>query len=363
MRLLKITLLLFLGLLYKSSFACTCIAERERPMQIGDLEMFGFVAHVRVISEREIKSQNSGELPSQSLLAIDVVEQFKGNKFSQIIENDINSSCDMGVDAGEEWVVFATLVNDRPVISACQRNIQFKAKDGKRDWQFQRGFWELNELRALYGHASKHKPDGKKVEYYPNGKIEMEEYYANGAKNGDRTVFYPNGVIYGREKFINDSLQGESRWYFPSGQLAVRRFFERGKPRNITRAYYDSTIEQTFKKLLIRDFYKTEDSLRFVYNRIQVHAETVFDSYGRQIAYRRFSRLGQSEYESLTSYAPNLTTQIFYHENGNIQSIGYTKDYNNYGHYQQYDENGVPNKSWEYDPQGRQVKSSIWIKK
>ena len=103
--------------------------------------------------------------------------------------------------------------------------------------------------------------------------------------------------------------------------------------------------------------------MRFVYHRIQVQYETVFDSFGREIAFREFSRLGNLQRESIYNPDLNASTQISYHENGNIKEIGFTKNNEDYGHYQEYDKNGEPSKSWDYDEEGRQIKASIWIKK
>lgn len=363
MKLFKISLLLIFTVFWRSSFACSCLNDFDRPMQLDDLKKYNFIALVRINSEQVIKPSDPNTIGFQSLLSIKVIEQFKGQVTAQIIENQVNTSCDIGVDIGEEWLVFATVPNGTPAMFPCDRNVQFKAKDGLRDWHFQGGFRQLDELRILYGHKTRFKPDGIYVEHYSNGKKELEENYVNGLRNGKRTVYYPNGGIYGKENYLDDSLQGEASWYYPSGQLYVRKYFERGQPRNVTKVYYDSTIDQSYKNLLIRDFYKSEDSLRFVYGRFQVKHENVFDSFGREVVFREFDRLGIIRHESIYNPEPGVVTRIYYHKNGTAKGISYTRDGKDYGHYQEYDENGAPSKSWDYDQDGQQIKSSIWMKK
>lgn len=178
----------------------------------------------------------------------------------------------------------------------------------------------------------------------------------HGKLNGERKIWYPNGQLYGFQTYKNDTLTGKEVWYYPSGQLSRERFYSHGKPSNISRSYYDTTINQRYKKLLIKDFYKTEDSLIQEHKRIQVHYETVYDSDGSEIIFREYSRQGKIRHENLFDRKPHHSTSIYYHENGRLQSISHRVKHQNYGHYLEYDENGLSLKSWDYDENGKQIK-------
>jgi antitoxin component YwqK of YwqJK toxin-antitoxin module len=108
--------------------------------------------------------------------------------------------------------------------------------------------------------------------------------------------------------------------------------------------------------LLIRDFYKTEDSLIFTYHRIQAQYETVFDSKGRAIISREYSRVGKIVKEETINPDTKFCILIYYHDNGAISSIMYTLDGKTFGHYQEYDEKGFPERGWDYDKDGEVIK-------
>ena len=100
---------------------------------------------------------------------------------------------------------------------------------------------------------------------------------------------------------------------------------------------------------------KTEDSLRLEYSRVQVQSEIVYDHLGREILFRQYSRQGKITKEDIYQPERSFATHIFYHNNGQIKSIGYSLNYEDYGHYQEYDPDGNPTKSWDYDQSGRQI--------
>jgi antitoxin component YwqK of YwqJK toxin-antitoxin module len=168
-------------------------------------------------------------------------------------------------------------------------------------------------------------------------------------------VWYPNGQLYGSQTYNNDTLTGKEAWYYPSGQPSCERFYSNGKPSNLSRSYYDTTISEHYKKLLIKDFYKTEDSLNQEYKRIQVWVEVIYDTDGKELITREYTRQGQIRYESLYDHKRNFVSNISYHKNGRVESIGYTLNHHDYGHYQAFDENGLPLKSWDYDETGKQI--------
>ena len=104
-------------------------------------------------------------------------------------------------------MLFATTYDGKINISACNRNVLYRDKDGVHDWHFKRGIQELEDLRMLYGRNQKQPHNGVDKQYYPDGKIEIEGTYHHGLVNGIHTVYHRNGKVWGKQMFVNDSLR------------------------------------------------------------------------------------------------------------------------------------------------------------
>lgn len=338
--------------------ACSCIGGFERIKLLDDLKGYEFVALVKVTSETVHPYSDTTRF-REATLGFKIIEKFKGKDIGELIERDVLSSCDLGINVGDEWILFATVYKEKLVISACNRDVRYRDKDGVRDRHHKRGMQEVEDLRTLYGRTQKLRHDGVDRQYYPDGKTEVEQTYHNGLRNGVRTVYHRNGKVWGKQMFVNDSLQGKSEWFFPSGQLYDQKFYRKGILINMSRVYHDTTINGRWKERLVRDFYKTEDSLRKTYSRIQLRLEVLYDYYGKVIFAREYSRWGKIESEHIHHFDDNYFTSIFYHDNGEVRTVGHQKDIKGVGHYQEYDPEGNPIKSWDYDANGRQINLNI----
>ena len=355
---LCLTLLMLLLYVPTDSLACVCINDFQRIETLEDLKTYEFVALVKVTSET-VNPPSGTTSFRDARLVFKIIEKFKGKDIDELIERDVQSSCDMGIEVGDEWVLFATAYKEKVLISACNRNVRYRDKDGIRDWHFKRGMQEVEDLRTLYKKTRKQQHDGLDQQYYPNGKIEVEQPYNDGLKNGIRTVYHKNGKVWGKQLFVNDSLQGKSEWFYPSGQLYDQKFYRKGILINMSRVYYDTTITDQWKKLLIEDFYNTEDSLRKTYSRIQVWMEALYDYNGKSVFSKEYSRWGKIQHEYIYHPEEKDYTSIHYHDNGQVKVVQHHKDFKAIGHYQEYDTEGNPTKSWDYDANGRQINLNI----
>jgi|GEM_PF-1720786 len=355
---LFLTLTLILLYVPTAMMACMCMADFKRIKTLEDLKGYEFVALVKVTSETINPPSGTTRFP-EATLGFKIIEKFKGKDIGEIIENDVQTSCDMGISVGDEWVLFATIYKGKLAISSCERNVRYRDKDGVRDWHFRRGMEEVEDLRTLYGLAQKQPRDGIDRQYYPDGKTEVEQTYHNGLRNGFRMVYHRNGKVWGKQMFVNDSLQGKSEWFFPSGQLYDQKFYRKGILINLSRVYHDTTINGRWKERLVKDFYKTEDSLRKTHSRIQVWMEALYDYDGKIIFSRQYSRWGKMEHEYVYHPDEKYYTSIYYHDNGEVMTVGHQKDIKGIGHYQEYDPEGNPTKSWDYDANGRQINMNI----
>ena len=351
----KILALLFWAILIgKNSNACTCIGFLTID-SLPQLKEYDFIAHVRIMADQDFKKPAKDDYETIGQLNFQIIELFKGEKIEQLLEYSKNSSCDLGITIGEEWILFGKRINGRIAVVACDRNHQYKAMNGLRDWKYGSGFYELRQLRKLYGHPVKIFGTEEHKEFYINGQPEIEERYNNGKLDGERKIWYPNGQLFCRQFYINDSLDGRSEWFYPTGQLYEEEYYLKGKLSNVGRLYFDSSIHLGWKNLLINRFYKTEDSLTFVYKRIQTQYERVYDLDGRIIILREYTRLGKICKEETIDPDKRYRVVIYYHENGMMSSIMYSLNGKNYGHYQTYDEKGRLSRGWDYDEEGKAI--------
>jgi antitoxin component YwqK of YwqJK toxin-antitoxin module len=358
----RILLIAFFTLLFfQNSKACICGGYYNTFKTLDDTKGIDFIALVKVVGEQDYQKEIQNPFDATiGLLNIEIIELFKGEKIDKIFEYSKRTSCDMGVSVGEEWIMLGRYVNGQMYVHLCGGNEKYKEANEFRNWQYKSGFGMLNDLRKVYNREEKKFANGKKQEFYSSGQIEIEEEYLNGMRNGKRTIWYPDGVVFCRRTYINDTINGKSEWFYPSGQISNEDYYIKGKPYNISRKYYDSTLAPYERKHLLSR-YKTNDSLNFVYKRVQIDHEIIYNSSGEQIIYRWYSKIGKVKFERFTQPQLYSETKILYYNNGVMRSMGHFLNGCGYGHFQSYYMNGLPNQSWDYDEYGNKIPKSIIV--
>jgi len=336
---------------------------------LPQLKEYDFIAHVKILDEQVKMSPNCKEMAT-GILTVQIIELFKGKEsINQIFvpnypcrcinkkgeEIFMTSSTSMSLSKGEEWILFGRNINGEISIRYCDRNQIYKESDGLRDWKYDYGFRELRKLRELYQHPEIKYENEMRQEFYSNGQKEIEETYVNGKLNGERKIWYPNGSLFCKQYYINDTLDGKSEWFYPSGQIYDEKYYLKGKPCNVSRLYYDSTEIRGYMEYA-ELFNEVFDKTEIATNKVQPQYETVFDSYGRAIISREYTRLGKISNETIIDPDRKFRIVIYYHDNGLLSSIMYSLNGKNYGHYQTYDENGFPSRGWDYDENGEVIK-------
>jgi antitoxin component YwqK of YwqJK toxin-antitoxin module len=308
-----------------TSTACSCLNFFKWD-KLSDFDQYEFIALVKIIDSDD-HPENSTLIELEGRLKIKIIELFKGKAINTIIESDKNTSCDMGIQTGEEWILYGLRYKKDLYIQACDRNRTYKEADELIDWHYADGIDELNALRKLFNHTAPVFPDGEYSHTYSNGQLEYTENYSNGILNGERKIWYPNGTLYAQQYYVNGIQEGRSVWYYPSGQLDEEEYFQHGINNKNSKIYYDTTIAPYMKASLIKDFYKTEDSLRFEYNRIQVHHERLYDTSGQEIVHREYHRLGYKTSEEIFEYLRNLKITLNYNPDGTLKSVWHATIY------------------------------------
>jgi hypothetical protein len=117
LRSLCLSLILVFSCTLTSLMACMCMNDFQRIKSLEDLKSYEFVALVKVTSETT--NPPSGSTPFRdAMLGFKIIEKFKGEDIREIIEKDVQSSCDMGIDVGDEWVLFGALHNGNLFVGA-----------------------------------------------------------------------------------------------------------------------------------------------------------------------------------------------------------------------------------------------------
>ncbi len=98
------------------------------------------------------------------------------------------------------------------------------------------------------------KLDGKKITYYPNGKVTEETNFVNGLKEGENNYYSPEGVLLKKLKYRNDQLVGEAFHYDASGALMIEGFYKEGRKDGIWKYYKRGklVLEEKYPKPLKR---------------------------------------------------------------------------------------------------------------
>lgn len=126
--------------------------------------------------------------------------------------------------------------------------------EGKMDGKKRIGEW-------VYYHEKSHvvmtrenyvndKLHGKKLTYYPNGKVTEEINYTDGVMQGDNLYYAPDGALLKKLKYVDNELHGEAFYYDAYGNVTIKGFYRNGKKHGLWQYFKDGkvTLEETFPK-------------------------------------------------------------------------------------------------------------------
>lgn len=296
--------LLLIAILCCASQANACICDTPPLEEIT--KKAPFIAHVKIL-------YNEQGIGNSATRPIRIIELFKGDSVKKIREYDMNSSCEVGLQPGEEWILFAYYDSIKKIYSvgACTASRMLKNKDGERGstWSWGQLDGTLKFLRNYFGHAS---PDpvyvsGKYKNYYPNGQLEWEASYQNGKLDGNRKIYYANGILWQNENYKQGKKDGVLQRFGRSGQLMDEMHYAIDKIR-YSSYWYDTSYESRSMAIMFesRTFDRriNDSILQATPPVIQKSAEAVYDEYGNYHS-KRYDRTGWLEAEM---YAYDLST-------------------------------------------------------
>ncbi len=344
---MKTLITIIFALVNLSAMACHCSVIPEFKDK-NDLKPFDFIALARVVSLSPPDTAKPWRRRSDGNIKIEIMELFKGGKETLINEPLVNSSCDLGINAGEQWLFFGSKGKNKIGIHPCNYNVKYRDTSGLRNWQYFRGIDRLDVLRKLF-YPDKFIPRIDTVKY-DNGLPEIVQHFKDGNLQGERQIFYPTGQLYVKEKFNKGERVDYRKVYSTAGQLIydVRYDGARAKTR---RSYYDIFELKRWIPIEARINKVTGE----IYDADDPRAKRALDSISRSLAATRpslqyktkFSRHGRS----YISYGYNQQGKITNYSNVNSRKkVAEMYHYNDDGSIQTYQRlDAVNNQEIEHD--------------
>ena len=317
------------------AFSCECLGPYEFRKK-EDLEKYRFIAFVVIDS---IYISNAPKMYEHDIFYqadFTILELFKGDSTNSVLINGGNTnledmfitSCDIGIDTNEKWVIFAYQDDHANLrIGYCTFSKMYASAKGEKDWQYERGIKELATLREIYHHkiSEEQLPDGVKKTFYPDGTIEIEQSFENGLPNGPRTIYYPNGQIMLTESYENGQREGRSIWHARNGRIKRDFKFSGGHP--IDTCYY------------------------YWFFNGQVKHERIFDNDGNMIQNSSYNQDGGLKETSKIHGETNERITTSYYESGTIRYIDIRNSENQEPiKTTEFFESGSKQREWEYYP-------------
>ncbi|MBO9562786.1 MAG: hypothetical protein J7621_08435 [Niastella sp.] len=148
MKYLKLVALVVLFSWAGKASACKCANNSDKIDKPTDLKPYEFIALVKVGKPDTLAAGNDGR--STMKWNINIIEKFKGQDITAIADRPYFTSCNIGLQTGDEWLLFGKIVDGQLSIVACDRNTPYKRINGEHHWRSPFGTSLLDRLRSLY---------------------------------------------------------------------------------------------------------------------------------------------------------------------------------------------------------------------
>jgi hypothetical protein len=148
MRYLKLAVLVVLFSWAGKASACKCAGNSDKIDKPTDLKPYEFIALVKVGKLDTLTSGNGGH--STMKWNFNIIEKFKGQDITAIVDRPYFTSCNIGLQTGDEWLIFGKIVDGQLSIVACDRNTPYKRVNRAYHWRAEYGESMLDRLRSLY---------------------------------------------------------------------------------------------------------------------------------------------------------------------------------------------------------------------
>lgn len=206
MKLFSLLILLITGFVNTAN-ACICHPFPDES-QSATINRYDFIAHIKVKAAR-IYSFSPDNIENKSDFAqIEIIELFKGEKVDSIHVWGIGSSCDMGVQQGQEWVIYGNKFEKTYTTNMCTHSFRLMPETWQTDLPFFLSSVYL--LKKYFDHPLPPLKDGVYQSSLPTKKLKSSYIVKRNKLEGD--FFYrssESGIVYNYH-FKDGVLHGNS---------------------------------------------------------------------------------------------------------------------------------------------------------
>lgn len=128
--------------------ACKCAEQYDKIENIRSLERYEFIALVK-IGKLDTTAFGYGQ-GDMRVWHFEIIEKFIGKDYTTVWDQPFPTSCNIGIQTGDEWILFALKENNGIKIVACDRNTPYKRINEAAHWRSPFGTSMLARLQSLY---------------------------------------------------------------------------------------------------------------------------------------------------------------------------------------------------------------------
>ncbi|HEY0896683.1 MAG TPA: hypothetical protein VGE15_09055 [Sphingobacteriaceae bacterium] len=340
------------------ALACSCSPIKDIK-STEDLKRFDFIALAEVTGLAPVKD-SLPPFPTREdgSVRITVLELFKGKPVAMLDEPSVNTSCDLGLRTGQQWLFFGWKdASGKIMIGPCNYSVMYRSSTGLRDWQVFTGMQQLVLLRTLFNKPVQAGPE--RILRYANGMTEAEQNFRHGKLHGIRKIYYPTGELYVAEKFSRGRRKGYRKVFGKCGQLFQHTTYAGGHKRQwvfyFDPLHMDGLLAFEARRMLRKagtapdeiSIKRVADSLRARVHLDPVYEKREFDRDWRSYHFRTYFLGGRIREETQVNWKDKVYSQKVYDEAGKLDYITILDGKAGTKIYEQFDSKGSARKSVE----------------
>ena len=316
----RIGLLLFVLLFSGESWACWCVGTP--PLTQDILKKYPYVALVKVTSMDVFTRPGIDTTNSQSAkFTVDVLENFKRALPAEFILESFNTSCDIGLRPGQEWVIFAKEYKGYATVYACDYSMRYENNPTiyyENLWNYRQLPEELlNSIRQLTGRPIK--VENNRIEkFYDGGQRALLTTYNQKTNQQERTVWRRNARLWGKEFYKAGVKNGPATWWNANGTLKSTETFLNGIAIDTSRYWYETDNDPTLTPNDQPLTKEARDSIVRVQPLLHRRAIRVTDKQGRLLLNQNFDMDGRLIEETIGQPEPDIEWRTAYDKQGHI---------------------------------------------
>lgn len=305
----KFKFLLLIGFLMIQigpALACKCFSSPN--FSVKEVSNYDYVAWIKVkgIKPSQTKTAERNFQQNYNWAEIEELHRFKGTALEKLKvrgghrELGFRTSCDFGMEVGEEWLLFANELNGDLMVEACSRSEKYRDKDGFRDWFTGRGITILTLLDSAFNQGKLDiKQLSKDTLFFTNGQIERIKLSTEMEGIDELNYFTPNGILIGTEHLKNGLRHGLYSWNYKKGTRLTQENYKNGVKVGMSYFWSESNPDKPTHE----SYYDDQGQFRFFKEYVtgtngrRLSYEVIFDTDKNKLIHRFYDELGNVKSE------------------------------------------------------------------